>query len=367
MSFRCLQHGGVFLTLILIFCSCIPVQEQNLEQSSTSGKHSHDGLKHPPHHHTEEGFRNPPGSPTRSFSWKSLWFFPTRPLVQLLNPEIPQDHVVPPQEALQRFNQLENQNTITWIGHMTAIIRLDGQIIAIDPWFTDYATGLPPFGPHRKIPPGIALENLPPIDTIIISHNHFDHFSIDTLERLPNPEQTTLIVPLRLSQYVEHIPFKKVIELDWHQSTQQGQVLITAVPVVHFSARSLTDRNETLWAGFSLQGQASRKKVFFFEGDYGEIYKQVGKQYGPFDVALIAASPTEPAELMVEAHCQLDQCVQAGLDLRAKVMIPLHWGTMILGSDELYATGKRFRDEALKKGVANDDIWVLKIGETRAF
>ena len=240
---------------------------------------------------------------------------------------------------------------------MTAVIRLDGQLILIDPWFTDYATPVPPFGPHRKMPPGIALENLPQIDTIVVSHNHFDHLDIATLEILPRPERITLIVPLKLGRYVEHIPFKEVIELDGYQSHERKDVVFTALPVVHFSARKLMDRNETLWAGFSIHGMRSGKRIFYFEGDYGEIYKKIGEAYGPFDIAMIATGAYKPRSIMAGSHCSPETCVQAGLDLRAQVLIPLHWGTTVLGTENIYETGTVFQQEAVKKGIRFLCFW----------
>jgi L-ascorbate metabolism protein UlaG (beta-lactamase superfamily) len=320
-----------------------------------------------PYHHTENGFRNPEGSPERKFSWHSLWFFPSRPFAQLLYGKPPKDHVLPQPQAVEAFHNTAAHNSITWIGHMTAVIRLDEQVIVIDPWFTKYATPVPPFGPHRKMPPGVPLQELPLIDTVVVSHNHYDHFDVPTLEALPNPEAITLIVPLEVGQYVKHIPFRKVIELDWYQSFTDQHIAYTALPVVHFSARSLTDTNETLWAGFSIHSTRSNKKLFFFEGDYGEIYKKISRQYGPFDIAMIAAGAYRPRSLMAGSHCSPDTCVQAGLDLRSKVLIPLHWGTTVLGSENIYKTGAFFREEALKQGIPDENIWVMKIGETRTF
>ncbi len=329
----------------------------------------HDGQQVPgkPYHHTENGFRNPPGSIEAEFSWDAVWFFPSRPFAQLWNPEIPEGHVVEQKEAIRRWNAYGDQNKLIWIGHMTALIQLDGQTILIDPWLTKYAAPIPPFGPHRKIQPGINVEDLPPIDTIVISHNHYDHLSVDTLEIIPNPEEISVILPLKVKQYIDHIPFKEIIEMDWYDTVRRSAVKFTALPVVHFSARSLWDRNETLWAGFAMEGLSSGKKLFYMEGDYGEIYKEIGKEYGAFDLLLIASAPAEPESVMKGAHCKIDMCAQIGIDLRAKNMIPLHWGTIILGSDDLYETGQKFKEAALKKGVNKKNIWILAIGETTVF
>ena len=320
-----------------------------------------------PYHHTEDGFRNPEGSPEQSFSWHKLWFYPTRPFAPLFEIDVPPGHVIPQEDALASFNKLKEKNTLTWIGHQTAVIRLDGQVIVIDPWFTKYAAPMAPLGPYRQMDPGIALEKLPQIDIVVVSHNHYDHMDIPTLEMLPNPEKITVILPLKVSKYIEHIPFKKVIELDWHEQTEQSEIKFTALPIVHFSGRTLFDTNETLWAGFAIEGMKSKKKIFFFEGDYGSVYKDIGDKYGPFDLALIASGAYEPRAMMIGAHCEPATCVQAGIDVQATNLVPIHWGTIVLGSEDIYDTGKLFKEAALEKGKDEENVWVMKIGETREF
>jgi len=290
----------------------------------------------------------------------------SRPFALLTTPHIPEDHILKTNTALKQFFSNPDKDSITWIGHMTAILRLDNQIIAIDPWFTNWATGIPPFGPKRDIPPGIALHQLPAVHTVVISHNHYDHLDIPTLEQLPNPETITVVVPLGVSRYFNHIQFKEVIELDWHESTTINNISYTALPVVHYSRRTLSDKNETLWAGFSIKSPTG-KKIFFCEGEYGGIYKHIGEKYGPFDVALIASGAYLPREVMKGAHCTPEKCVQIGLDIRAKNLVPVHWGTVRLGTEDFMEPGALFREEALKKGVSDERIWIMKIGETRYF
>lgn len=340
-----------FLCLGIISCAATEIK-------SVAGK---------PEHHTETGFKNPKGSPKRTYTWHSLWFFPSRPFAQLYESKVPAGHVIEEKKAIEEYSRLQGENTITWIGHMTALIRIDGKVILIDPWMTDHASPVPPFGPHRKMPPGITIDNLPQIDFIVVSHNHYDHFDIATLEKIKNPEKITIIFPLKMAHYIDHIPFKEVIELDWYQSTVKQKIKFTALPSVHFSARGLTDHNETLWASFAIQGLESKKKLFYFEGDYGEIYKEIGEKFGPFDVALIATGAYTPRPIMIGAHCTPAGCVQAGIDVKANILVPMHWGTVVLGTENIYETGKEFQTEAIKKGIPKDNVWILKIGETRVF
>lgn len=340
----------IFITFMISGCESQPIQ--------IHGK---------PYHHVEGGFRNPPGSiEPGEFSLDHLMFGITRPFVELYSPEIPNGHILDPEIALKQFFGNENKDSITWIGHMTVIIRLDKQIIAVDPWFTSWGTSFPPFGPKREVSPGIPLIQLPQFNTVVLSHNHLDHLDLSTLEQLAHPELITMIVPLGLGRYFKHIRFKAVIELDWHESKIINNITYTALPAVHFSKRTLFDTNETLWAGFSIKSSTG-KKVFFCEAEYGSIYKQIGKKYGPFDIALIATGAYWPRKVMQGYHCTPEKCVQIALDLQAKILVPIHWGTVILGTEPFTEPGPLFKEEALKKGVSADKVWLMKIGETRTF
>jgi len=339
----------IFIFLLFIILGCSPKQEH------AKGK---------PYHHLKKGFRNPPGSiKSNGFSLDFLWFLIKRPLV---NPNISKGHKLDDKVAIKQFYDHQNKDSITWIGHMTAIIRLDKKVIAIDPWFTSWAVTIPPFGPRRVVKPGIKLKKLPQIDVVIISHNHQDHLDISTLEKLPNPEKITIISPLGVSVHFKHIKFKEVIELDWHKSKIINKIEYRALPVVHTSRRTLFDGNKTLWAGFSIKS-SNGKKIFFCEADYGETYKEIGKKYGPFDVALIAAGPYSPRVVHKGFHSVPEKSVQIGLDIRSKNLIPIHWGTVVMGTEKFMEPGPLFKKEALKKGFAEKNIWIMKIGETRSF
>ncbi len=343
----------LFIIYVFIFFLCCADKQSHLP-----GK---------PFHHIEGGFRNPPGSiePVGSF-FVRLLFNASRPFVELYTPAIPNDHVLDHDIALKEFYKDEENDSITWIGHSTVILRMGKQIIAIDPWFSDWATNVPPFGPKREVPPGIPLDKLLQFNVIVISHNHYDHLDIATLKRLQNPDQIAVIVPIGVSRYIKKIRFKEVIELDWYESKDVNNILYTALPVVHNSRRGLFDKNETLWAGFSIKSP-NGKKVFFCEGEYGEIYKQIGQKYGPFDIALITAGAYMPRKYMQGSHCIPENCVQIALDIRAENIAPVHWGTVIISTEGFMEPGYRVREEAIKKGVREENIWIMKIGETRRF
>ena len=167
-----------------------------------------------PYHHIEGGFRNPQGSiEPGGFSFDHIIFGVTRPFAPLNTPDISNDHVVNEKAAINAFNEHPEKDSITWIGHMTAIIQMNKQVIAIDPWFSNWAAPFAPFGTKRVVPPGIPLEKLPQINTIVITHNHYDHLDIETLEDIPHPEKITVIVPLGVSRYLKISPLKKLLNL----------------------------------------------------------------------------------------------------------------------------------------------------------
>ena len=140
------------IVCLIFVCAC-----SSLPSAQTQGQEDSHVMSHvhvPGHQHDyPETFSNPPGSVERNFSWESLWFFPSRPFAQLFDEEVPEGFVIESDEAKALFDDAEGKNSVTWIGHMSTVIRLDGRVILLDPWFTDYASPLPPFGPHRKMPP----------------------------------------------------------------------------------------------------------------------------------------------------------------------------------------------------------------------
>lgn len=337
---------GFLLLTLVIFLGC----------QATAG--SKQPLSEP---HSVEHFQNPPGSFESSFSFSHLWFFASRPFMNLWWPRIPADHSVPPAEAWQHFQAFQNKDSITWVGHMTTVVRMNGKVILTDPWFTKYASPLPPLGPARDVPPGIQLADLPQVDAVVISHNHYDHLDILTLEKLPNPEQITVIVPLKVSKYFDHIPFKKVVELNWHEYFMLDDVRFTAVPAVHWSKRTLSDTNKTLWAGWILD--SGQHKVYYSEGDYGEVYRQIGERYGPIDYAMLSVGAYLPRGMMHGSHCIPENCLQLGLDIQAQTMIPMHWGTVRLGTEGLLVPGQAFLNAAKALNV-EDRVKLLRVGET---
>ncbi len=324
-------------------------------------------LSQKPYHHTEDGFRNLPKAiyEKESSFFKSLYKFTIGRIFAEERPSIiiPENYSIPLQEALNLWNNTSGDK-ISWIGHMTTLIRLDGKTILTDPFFSDYASPIPPIGPKRIVQASMSIKDLPKIDIIIISHSHYDHLDLPSLEGIADKENISIIVPLKVSQYFEHLNFKKVIELDWHENVQIGSISLTAMPVTHWSKRSMFATNDTLWAGYSI---VSKHKKIFFSGDleHASYYKDLGKKYGPFDLAILSISPYKPKEIMRGSHCEPKNCLRLALDLQAKNFMPIHWGTIMLGYNHLYEPLDDFKSGAKELGIKDEKLFIFQIGETK--
>ena len=186
-----------------------------------------------PWHHTTEGYRNPAGSPERN-SWTDRlpWLLSkfTTFAGATKKPVLPPTHILPKAQVLEGLKSTTGKNTITWLGHMTALLRIDGKTILTDPWLTSHASPIRPLGPKRYVPPALTVNELPPIDFVVISHSHFDHLDLPTIETLPNRSHITAMVPLGLGKYFRKRGYGKVIELDWEKSAASKGMILPLCP-----------------------------------------------------------------------------------------------------------------------------------------
>ncbi len=252
--------------------------------------------------------------------------------------------------------------SITWIGHSTMLVRMDHVTFLTDPVFSDRVGPTSFLGLKRLVAPGVPMEALPPIDFVTVSHDHYDHTDLPSIRRLA-AAGVPFVVPLRLGQLIRDAG-GEAIELDWWQSTTIGAVRITCVPAQHFSGRSLTDGNQRLWAGFVVQGPTRR---FYHAGDtaYFPGFTEIGKKLGPIDLAAIPIAAYEPAAMMRPVHINPEDAAQAAVDLGAKRVVGMHFGTFDSTDEPLDEPPKRFRTAAKKLGLGATRAWVLDVGETR--
>lgn len=318
-----------------------------------------------PWHHVEGGFRNPPGSPVRAGERGEWWAFMWRGLSRRDAVELPDGHVLPTASAKVALAAAKDGDIVTWLGHAGFLLRLNGLWIACDPFLSEYASPIPPFGPKRFAPVSLAVDDLPPIDVLLLSHNHYDHLDRPTLERLPLAPGAVLICPLKVAAYVDTGRFAQVIELDWHGATDLPGLAITAIPSIHFSARTLWDRNASLWGGFILTTPSRR---IYFAGDttFGPVFGEIGPQYGPVDLALMPIGAYEPRKLMQASHCTPEEAVEIAQLFQARRVVGMHWGVVRLTDEPPFEPPVRFRSAVASAGRAEDWGWIMAVGETRA-
>ena len=319
-----------------------------------------------PEHHSGDGFRNLPGSVPRGgnlFDWAGFFF---RRLGQNFGarPEMPVDHVLEPAAARAGFEALNGGDGITWLGHATFLLRLDETTVLTDPFLSERASPFSAIGPTRYAGPGMAVEDLPAIDVVLVSHNHYDHLDEATIEALPGKERIDVIVPLGLGEFFRQLGYVRVHELDWHDHVTINGLAFTALPTVHFSARGLFDRNETLWTGYALR---SRRHRLFVAGDtgYGTVFGDVVAAYGPFDFGLIPIGAYDPRTIMSAVHVTPEEAVKIAGNIGVRTFVAHHWGTIRLTEEPVLEPPRRFLAAGRQAGYADGDLWLLKIGETR--
>ena len=264
---------------------------------------------------------------------------------------------------------------VTWIGHGSALVQASGLNVLTDPIFSERAFPVQFAGPKRMQPPGVLLADLPRIDVVVISHNHYDHLDRNSVFALS--QQTggspLFIVPLGLKAWMEGIGITQVRELDWWQSAMVGKVEFVLTPVQRWSARSLGDRRETLWGGWAV---FSPDFHWYYSGDTGYSRdfadtrarfadRQSAEKSGGFDLALIAIGAYEPRWFMKEQHLNPAESVQVHRDVGAKRSVAVHWGTFNLTDEPLDQPPQDLAAARDAAKLTAEDFFLLAVGETR--
>jgi N-acyl-phosphatidylethanolamine-hydrolysing phospholipase D len=215
------------------------------------------------------------------------------------------------------------------------------------------------------VPPGIAFDELPPLDLVLQSHNHYDHLDHATVLRVAHAHpQATWLVPLGLAAFVERRGARHVVELDWWQDHVAQSLRIAATPAQHFSARGFGDRGDTLWCGFALRAASGRGVYFAGDTGFHPEFGRIGARYGPFDIALLPIGAYEPRWFMRYLHMNPEEAVEAFRGLHARVMVPIHWGTFKLTDEAMDEPPVRARRAWERAGLPPGDYRQLAHGET---
>ena len=250
----------------------------------------------------------------------------------------------------------------TWIGQATVLLQTAGLNILTDPFFSKRASPTQWFGPTRVRAPGIALENLPPLDLILLSHNHYDHLDKPTLQALARRHDVKIITPLNNAR---HFTARNVQEVDWYQSIEHAGVVITALPALHWSKRSLRDTNKSLWAAFAIEGPMG---LIYFGADtgygQGETFRDVKERLGAPRLSLLPIGAYEPRWFMAPQHMNPQEAVQAHLALESQTSLAIHHGTVQLTDEAIDAPTKAL-DEALAAAHLSPNAFLAPdVGET---
>jgi L-ascorbate metabolism protein UlaG (beta-lactamase superfamily) len=220
---------------------------------------------------------------------------------------------------------------VTWFGHSTTLVEIDGQRVLTDPLWSERASPLPGVGPRAWYPPPLALDELPPIDAVVISHDHYDHLDQPTIAAMRGErwQRTVFVVPLGIGAHLAYwgIPEGRIVELDWWQDTRVGDLTITCTPARHASGRMVIDTDSKLWAGWVLR--ATRHRVYY-SGDTGLFpgMREIGARLGPFDLTMIESG--QYGRGWPDWHLGPEQAVRAHRLVRGRVMLPVHWGKLVL-------------------------------------
>lgn len=271
----------------------------------------------------------------------------------------PKDQINFPQPDLQALNKDPEQPKYIWFGHSVGLIQLKGYNFLIDPMFGDDAAPIVPFKTGRyqdditNVP-----ENLPSIDAVLITHDHYDHLDMGSIQALQS-RVDTWYVPLGVGRHLIKwgIPSEQITEFDWWQEQQYKEVKLAFTPSRHFSGRGLFDREKTLWGGWVLQS-AEHSIYWSGDGGYGSHFGSIGNKYGPFDWAFMECGQYN--ENWSEIHMMPEESVQAAIDAQAKNSIAVHWAGFTLALHDWKDPIKRFTAEAEKKGL---QVSTPKVGE----
>ena len=319
-------------------------------------------------HHRPEGFQNidPAAWMPRPFGDFMRWRG-ERLTLDIPAPKLDLAALVP---DLGFIRGRSNHFSVTWIGHATALVQIGHVNVLTDPHFSERASPAQWIGPKRWQPPAVRIEELPRIDVVLISHNHYDHLDEDSVRAL-NAQAggpPLFIVPLGIERWLASIGISNARALDWWDSVKVKDLAVHLTPVQHWSRRTFADTNTTLWGGFVVEGESrGKRRRVFFTGDTGYSklhFTEIGKRFGSVDLALIPIGAYEPRWFMSAQHVNPEEAVQIHRDLDARLSIGIHWGTFQLTDEPLDQPVADLSAARSKLGVDPRAFITLRHGQT---
>ncbi len=372
----------VLLSVIALLAACAVAVRAPVDEPSPNPEKPH---------HTAQGFRNNylaalgnSGSNFWKWQWQRTWAGLPKPPEKGYASVFP---VVKPDVAWLRANRSET--TATWIGHATVLMQVAGVNILTDPHLTERASPVSFAGPKRRVPPALTFDELPHIDMVVISHNHYDHLDEGTVRRLALQPggSPRFFVPLGNRAWFKQLGIDDVVELDWWDKQAFKGLEVTFTPVQHWSSRSLNDRFATLWGGWHIRGDAARtgsaaaqpaigvgaaaavatarQFSFFFAGDtgYSKDFADIAQRLGAVDFAILPIGAYEPRWFMASQHVDPVEAVKIHRDLKARQSLAMHWGTFELTDEALDEPPRALARALQQAGVDVARFAVLKHGE----
>ena len=310
-------------------------------------------------HHTKIGFTNP--YLAKEFEKKKFTDLFKMMTEDRPDPEFKESKKVDRKLLIEHINS--KTDFITWVGHSTLLVHIKGKLILTDPIFSDRCAPVQFAGPKRYTSPAISIDSLPPIDIIVISHNHFDHLDRNTVGALKKNQSTKWFVPLGLKIWFEGMGVVNVFELDWYENHSFSGVNVTCLPSQHWSKRTLMKSFDTLWASWSIEIGGFR---FWFAGDtgYNSVqFKEIGEKYGPFDISAIPIGAYEPRWFMKNYHVNPEESLKIHADIKSKKTIGIHFGTFILTTEPVNEPEEKVSKLLEANDVSGEEFIVPKHGE----
>lgn len=323
---------------------------------------SDESLARPPHH-VDGGFINPSsGAHKDPPLGVAMPFFFRRIVNSLTSGDVRAPELIENDGAFLRANAKHSVPTVTWVGHSTLLVQMGHATFLTDPIWSGTASPLP-VGPRRYVEPGLKLDELPEIDFVVVSHNHYDHMDVTTLAEFSD-RGVPVLVPLENGYILARNGIETAVEMDWWESKEIAGVTVHCVPAHHWSRRGLSDMNRSLWSGWVV---TAPDRKFYFAGDTGsfEGFAEIRERLGPFDLAAIPIGAYEPRVMMKPAHLNPEEAMDAVLALGAKHSVAIHFGTFDLTDEPIAEPPERYRSASLAANRGPERDWILDVGETR--
>jgi N-acyl-phosphatidylethanolamine-hydrolysing phospholipase D len=318
-----------------------------------------------PAHHTAAGFKNnypheEVGAQFLKWQWERLFLDNTR------EPDKGWASVIPSVKPELPFLQSNrSQRSVTWLGHASVLLQTGGLNLVTDPMLSERASPVSFAGPKRLIPVAISANDLPPIDVVVISHNHYDHLDLPSVKAINerNAGATLFLVPLGMKTWFLEQGINNVRELDWWQHVDVKGKRIHFVPVQHWSKRTAFDRNQSLWGGYVLEDKDWR---FFYAGDtgYSKDFQDIGERFGSIQLAALPIGAYAPRWFMKAQHLDTEDAVQVMLDVRAQQAVGVHWGTFVLTDESPTEPPRALAASLQKRGIGAARFPTLAHGQT---